>query len=336
MTHQIRRKVQKTGKVSLSITLPKSWIEKTGLNSGDEVILFINKEGNLVIAPSEKSDGDKEERLRKKTINITDIEGEYLSQVIIASYLSGYRVIKLTSNKIISEKKIREIEKITMRFIGLELIERKTREIILQDISSPQDIEFIRFVKRMNKIIIEMLEATFNGIFSCSKESLETVLFQEPMVDKLYYLLSRQLRLYLYSLSLPKTFKFELTSIIDFERIIKRLEGVADHCYDIAKIVTHLMETGNENLLVSNSLKKLSEDTINTFRNIMRAFFAGNTLQASQVIHQSHEYRSRVRKEIFDFSKEQYSGFTFHFLRFLERINSYAADIGEAIININH
>ncbi len=336
MQTPIRRKVLRTGGVSLAITLPKQWTEKTHVQSGDEVLIFMNEKGDLIIQAPKNVQDEKELPQREIELDITRANTELVKQEIIASYLAGYRAMKLTSKKPIGQEYMRVIERLTTSFIGLEVIEHSTYSILLQDLSSPQSIEVLRFIKRMNKIIQEMLENTFKGIMLRDLQALESVLFQEPNVDKIYYLLSRQFRSILYDLSTENPLKIELHSVIDYERIIKRLEGIADHCNNLANIASHVLkEDASTMQQPSEILFSKAENVKEHLRAAMRAFYTGDVVKASQLIHQTHILREQLRDTLVESPDKTLHVLHFHMLRVLERITSYVADIGEATINIH-
>ncbi len=332
----VRRKVLRTGGVSLAITLPKQWTEKTHVQSGDEVLVFMDEKGDLIIQAPKNTEVEKETPQREIEIDITRANMELVKQKIIASYLAGYRVMKLVSKKPITQEYMQVIDRLTTSFIGLEVIEHSTYSILLQDLSSPQSIDVLRFIKRMNKIIQEMLENTFKGIRLRDTQILETVVFQEPNVDKIYYMLSRQFRSILYDLSIENPLKIELHSVIDYERIIKRLEGIADHCNNLANTAIRILEEDMVSMKNPREVLFSRAETVREhLRDVMRTFYTGDTIVASQLIHQTHEMREQLRETLIESPDKTLHVLHFHMLRVLERITSYIADIGEATINIH-
>ena len=334
LRRSISRKVQKTGGVSLSVTLPKSWVQSEGIESGDDVFLSINEQGDLVIqSPQAKTIASRSMK-KEKIIDITGISDEFLTRNIVAAYLLGHNAILLRSEDPLDPKKIRMIENIIQSFIGLELIDSNYREITIHDLSSPESVDIIRFIKRMHKTVMHMLDDTIQGFAESSRERLQSVQLAEPNIDKLYYLLSRQLRSFLMDLNLESNFNFKLTTIIDYDRIVKRLEGLADHCYKVSQIGIHLLETSDEKLTLENDMYEDANYLTNMFRETMLAFFTKDITQSNDLINQSHAFRDKIWSRIIEFNIENSSLTVFNFLRLLERINNYIADIGEATINI--
>lgn len=326
----IIRKIQRTGTVSLSITLPKQWISTHNLRQGQELLLSRAENGDLIIHAPHPTEPEKEEKM--KNISLQELDNEQLIQSLVSTYLKGYKIIHITSDSPIPSQMLRNIEKIVENFIGLEIVENTMHEVIIHDLSQPPVEDMNRFIKRMNKIVLEMLHGVIEGFDTKTSDHMADVTRQEHSVDKLYYMLSRQLRGILQDLTVPDILDFSLSNIIDVERIIKRLEGLADHCNRLAKIVLadpdlHIPDLPDEFMETARNLETL-------FRDTMRAFFLKDAILASNLIAKSHKQRSWVWKQILSFKFEENLSILYNFLRLLERVANYIADIGEATINL--
>lgn len=326
----VRRRVQKTGGVSLSVTLPKNWTEKQALNAGDEVIFQMDESGALCICAASSSDHPRQ---LTKEIEITSSSPQLVTRTIVASYLAGTRTLSLRSDAVIS-KGIRESVKHTAAsFIGCEVMESEPHLIILQDLSASSTLDVFQFLRRINKIVQSMLSDVFKGLKNADEEYLATVKLQEPSVDKLYYMISRQLRSVLSDLTLASTLGIELKSVIDLERIAKRLEGIADHC---KALVVHAESIGVDQI-PSSDFDELTEYHTRVFellKDIMRAFFSENVEDANLLIEQSHDLRDKIVALRNESAQVERHPLFIHAERVLERVSSYIADIGEATINV--
>ncbi len=326
----IVRKIQRTGTVSLSITLPKTWIKNHNLKQGQSVLLSISEKGDLIIHTPRPLEPEREEKT--KILSLQEMEAEQLEQSLVSTYLKGYKIIRIKSSLPITAQMLRKIERSVENFIGLEIVENTMHEVIIHDISQPPVEDMNRFIKRMNKIVLEMLHEVISGFISKQPDLLADVIRQEHSVDKLYYMLSRQLRGILQDLTVPDTLEFSLSNIIDVERIVKRLEGLADHCNRLANIV--LADTELKIPIVPKDFQETASVLEELFRDSMRAFFLKDASLASVLIAKSHEKRSWVWQQILTFKFEENLAVLYNFLRLLERVANYIADIGEATINV--
>jgi len=85
------RKVQRTGKSTFIVSLPKSWATKNGISAGS--IIYINQGDNGALTLST----DRSERDLRARLDIGDKVGDHLVRDIIGCYVGGYRTIEVTA-----------------------------------------------------------------------------------------------------------------------------------------------------------------------------------------------------------------------------------------------
>jgi len=91
------RKIQKVGRSTLSISLPRDWVKLSGVQQGDVVFLDQEIDGSLrVLSPSQF---EEETKYTTFCINCDQIqELNLLERLIVGSYMLGVDVIKLVSS----------------------------------------------------------------------------------------------------------------------------------------------------------------------------------------------------------------------------------------------
>jgi len=169
----MRRKLIKQGHSTLTVTLPIDWIKDLNLKAGNEVeILKKNKE--LVISAEKKNE---------KTSVAIDIEGldiPLIWKYFMAAYREGYDEIKVKFNpkdrydspyKFVTQHKFDQkydkqpkhtplelIQRITNRFIGLELIEQYRDYCIVRGMTEISSKEFDNSLRRVFLVVMQMCE----------------------------------------------------------------------------------------------------------------------------------------------------------------------------------
>ena len=93
------RKVQRTGKSTFIVSLPKSWATKNGISAGS--IIYINQGDNGALTLST----DRSERDLRAKLDIGDKIGDHLVRDIIGCYVGGYRTIEVTAGHMSSLQK---------------------------------------------------------------------------------------------------------------------------------------------------------------------------------------------------------------------------------------
>ena len=122
------RNVQKTGGSSLTLTLPKQWVNDFHVQEKDKVIIYIQKSGNLLIMPFFKV----KQRL-SAILSIDKLSPEEIQREIMGFYISGVDEIIVKSEKITFEKR-QAVRDVLSRLIGFEILNEDATHIAIKNI----------------------------------------------------------------------------------------------------------------------------------------------------------------------------------------------------------
>jgi phosphate uptake regulator len=92
-----RRRIQLVGRSTLTVSLPANWVKKVGLKKGDLVTIAPERDGSLKILQGSAT-------AARATSNVLAInsdlcrEGGLIGRLIVAGYVRGFDVIKVTSS----------------------------------------------------------------------------------------------------------------------------------------------------------------------------------------------------------------------------------------------
>ncbi len=248
----MKRKVQITGKSTFIVSLPKKWVKEVGLARGQEVEMKILKD-SLVIKVSKDSknfrviDGNK---VKNK---------EILLRKILTSYFDGVKEIKVINvNPLL-------VKKATAKLMGLEVVEEGKDFIVLRDVLNICELPVKKVLKRMLSVIRSMVNLLKSG-------ELQLLHTLDDEVDKLYFLVVRQLRRAVVDPEFSE--KIDITPIecLDYRVVAKELEEIADEIVSLSKenevkditFLDKIME------LLSLSLKSLLENNIELANHVRR------------------------------------------------------------------
>jgi phosphate uptake regulator len=191
------RKVQRTGKSTFVVSLPKSWATKNSVSSGSMLFISQNQNGDLILTT------DRSEMNLKTEINIGDKVGEPLFRDIIGCYLAGYRTIEVTSPRMSSIQKS-DLHKIVTKLIGPEILEETINEVVIQDFLSSEELQFDQVLKRMMNLVKAMVQDSISALQNNNKELALDVMQRDNDVDRLNLLIARQFAELLRSGSMKK------------------------------------------------------------------------------------------------------------------------------------
>ena len=133
-----KRKVQKSGRATYAVNLPKSWIVRNSIGSGDEISIIEETDGNLTICP---------DAVRDPLRYAIKIDGQTRIEDIILKFTSLYLkqydlitiepITKLSCTQYIDMRN--ELEKL----MGFEIVE-EDENIITADNTPPAIISRIK------------------------------------------------------------------------------------------------------------------------------------------------------------------------------------------------
>ena len=324
------RKVQLTGGSSITVTLPKSWIEKTKLRPGDVVGCTQQPDGSLAIHPHAK--GDRE--VQRYVVEVGDDDREYLFRKIIAAYLMGYDAIVVTSRRALGAGMRLTIRKAVQRIIGLEIVEEEATSITIQDFLDPREFHMDKALRRMSMLAQAMQEEAFQALSKADADVLQSVNERDDEVDRLYWLVNKQYHAMLRDVSYAAKMDLTASQALNFLLVARLVERTADHAGRIAAQATQVARDRE----VEAFLRKLEREgrrAAEMFRESLQVFVKKDAKRANQLVDQANAFlkgQEKLLKDAAALGGETVSHLAF-IIESIGRTAAYAADIGEVAIN---
>lgn len=325
------RKVQQTGGSTYIISLPKQWAEKVGITPGARVGVQPQPNGKLLISPEIDS-----KPLRKKSIDITNVNGSSLERAFIATYLAGYDIIEFSSSKISADQK-KVIRAVCHKLIGPEIVEENSNLVLVQDLLSPNELSIKKAVQRMSLITTSMFNDSILAVCNCDLDLATDVMERDDEVDRLYMVISKQFKSILCGTGVIDTNEASIEEYHNYRMAAAPIERIADHSYRIAKIVILFQPELDEKRI--NEIKKMAEFAIDTFKKSVEALVTLNPRMANLVIENQetmNTFITHFNREYFDKSTDLSFGTMIGVRTVIDsigRIVDYAANIGEVAID---
>ncbi len=323
------RRVQRSGRGSTVISLPKDWVDRIGIKPGDPVALQYQEDGSVIVSPKLL-----ESATRLKTV--IEIDGRMPDRTIrrvIAAYLEGYSQIELRTRGQLGAEVRQTIHEGIRKILGLEVVDEGSDRIVLLDLASPSEFPMARGLWRMHRLTRAMQVDAMEVVLAGSPERVEAVLKRDDEVDRLYWLIFKQHHLILRD---PRfAAKLELTPQRSLGNLLaaRIFERVADHACTIAKSANDL-----RGALPQGIASGMVEANGQALQLLDRGFacFMGNDLpSAHEVIEAVRPFESRLselRESIAGLKARQAVALAY-VLESIERTGAYSADIAELAIN---
>ncbi|MGY5861224.1 MAG: PhoU domain-containing protein [Candidatus Thorarchaeota archaeon] len=223
------RKLQQTGGKSGSsflVILPKEWIRRQKLSKGDPVVIIEREDGSLIVDPRLPKAGESRNTIVKIESN--------LRWTITSKYLLGFDEIQVVSDKPISNDQRDELKRIIKRFVALEVTDEDDNQIVVQCLVDPTTLPVHKAMRRMNLIASRMLNDAFAAYFDGLQEVAESVVARDEEVDRLFFLIVRELRLAIQYPRMSEGMGITPVKALDFRLAAQYIERIADLAVDIA------------------------------------------------------------------------------------------------------
>ncbi len=172
----MKRKINRVGTSTLTVSLPSKWARKYGINPGDEVDV-VEDGKSLVLGTKNIKKASK-----KISFNITKGTERIIRNYIYGSYKHGFDEIEVYfKDQEIAEKISDEVEKL----IGYEIISQKKNYFLVKNVASPLKETFGNLVNKTFLLTTTFAQDMFDAFNNKNASSLKTIKKLELTQNKL-------------------------------------------------------------------------------------------------------------------------------------------------------
>ena len=187
------RKVQKLGYSSLGVSLPKDWAASNGIRPGALLSLAIEDDGSLRVRVGPLEDYPV---AAEATIDADEWSGtESLTRMITGNYIVGCNTIRLRSRDELSPSQLQEIHEAVRGLTGLTIVNQGPKFVTIENFVEPTRFPIDGLLRRLHYLTSRMEKLALGVISGDAKGNIEEVGRMELEVDRLYWLVVRQLLL---------------------------------------------------------------------------------------------------------------------------------------------
>lgn len=321
------RKVQKTGTSTITVSLPKSWIDSNNIKAGDSVNMCITDDGTLCIDAGER----KKSTPAKSIIEVDEGEAEHLGRKLIGAYLAGFDIIEVKSKERIDLEMKHVIKAFSRLVIGPEVIEETSNSITLHDLSDPVELPQKKCVRRMHLLVGSMYKDAITSYVSLDSALAEDVIDRDQDIDRLYWMTVKQFNLIQKDRKLAEIVGTNIYDSMSLMLVARAIERIGDHAEKIAK---HVLERKSQKSSQDemDTIIKFSEESINILSLATESFFSRDVNKANKVIDSADELSERIKETSYS-SQNDFTAEVMSILDSVSRVAMYSADIAELAIN---
>jgi len=330
------RKVQRVGYSTLTVSLPRGWVEDVKLKAGDIISIKREDDGSLKLIPGTEH---KREEVKNCVVN-ADLCSSHnlLTRVITGNYILGHDAIQIVAKEELKRGHLEEIRATTQRVTGLSIVEQTLKQMTLQSFIDPTRFPIYGLMRRLHLIITSMLDASTTALLERRPEPAAEVSHMEEESDRIYWLIVRQLLLAIRDRSTASKIGIESPlHIVGDRAVAKILEEMADCAENIAKevLVLNNREAASESML--NEIAKFSARVGRLSEQSFNAFLAGDIKLANEAVEivetAENDERSLTQRVLMHVKDTSAAASLRIMIRNLGQISKYCRSIGEITIN---
>jgi phosphate uptake regulator len=285
------RRIQKTGASTMTVSLPKGWIDSQGLKAGDPVGMTLMPDGTVNIDPR----SERKREPTRKTIRIEKEESEeHLTRKLIGAYLAGFNIIEVRSKDRIDHDIKHAIKDFARLVIGPEVIEETSNSVVLHDLSDPVELPQEKCVRRMHLIVNSMHKDAMEAFKDGDVDMAHDIIDRDGDVDRLYWMAVKQYNLIIKDRKLGERIGVDIYEGMNLMLVARGIERIGDHAEKIAKNVIIAAES-NVRMDGLDKILDLSAKALDVLDRSIEAFFlkdisaANAAIDAGNILVQSLE-----------------------------------------------
>jgi phosphate uptake regulator len=289
-----QRTLQKSGRGSVAVILPRSWIDKGSLKVHDRIFLKWQQDGSLrlgALKPSEDED----------TIFVIDANHgkppSCLGRSLISAYIEGYNAIKITTSGELTKEAHDDVLAHASKLIGLAVVGESLNSIMIRCYLDPFKNDISQLFVRIYSLSSAMLRLSLNALINSDLDAAERVKKLDGEVDKIYYLILRQLFTAIRNPIIADSLKIDRPlNIVSDRGVAQLVEDIGDTCHNSC---TKLIAFSQSAVIPKELLPKaqeLTEKLCQLYDRTFRAYSLSDYKSANSVIDDCRTFERAVEE----------------------------------------
>ncbi|MBS3165285.1 phosphate uptake regulator PhoU [Candidatus Woesearchaeota archaeon] len=142
----MRRRLIRQGGGTLTVSLPKEWVEREGLSAGREVELI---PGSRELSIRLSAGG-----ARASSIDVSSLASGVARGTIIARYIRGADELRITHG----EAQLELVQGIVDNLIGFAVVEQEAERCVAKQLTADADTDCLQLLRRMYRLVLDLGE----------------------------------------------------------------------------------------------------------------------------------------------------------------------------------
>jgi phosphate uptake regulator len=328
------RKLQKIKGGSFTLSMPKQWVEKQRLQSGEQIVVREEEDGSLRIFPITTT----AEAPFEVTLSLEGYPNlRELQYCVDTYYIQGSNRINIVSKKIMSAEQKRRIKQFRTELPGVEVAEEEANKLSFQVLIDAATFSLEALIEKTSTFSLKLQEDAVKSLIESNLPLAKEVLERSKEAQRHYRVTIRQVA----SASLSRTIAEKIgvkscQECITFALIARDLSRLVYHS---SLIATHVLSLEGKKLdrEISQLITEASQAAYQMQKMAAEAFLKKNVALALDVMSKMNEVREKEKallKKIMESVKDVDTAVTLGMIaRDLRRIAGYAVAIADDAMN---
>lgn len=329
------RKLQKIKGGSFTITLPKKWVAKGGLESGEQIAVSEEEDGSLRLYPLRTS----KERPLKVTLSLEDYSDLTALQYCVGTYyIQGSSQISIVSSKIIPAEQKRRLKQLRVELPGVEVSEEEADKLSFQVLIDPTTFSLESLIEKTSAFSLHLQEDAVKSLLKQNFALAREVLERSKEALRHYRMTIRQVAL----ASMNRTIAQKVgvkncRECITFALIARDLNRLVYHSSSIARHILILERKGKVSQEILKVIAEMSEIAHKMQKEAVQAFLQKKAQLAIEVFEKMELVREKEKallRKIMEKTRDVDTAVALSMIaRDLRRIAGYAVAVADDAMN---
>ncbi len=232
------RKIQVLGGSTYTVSIPKRWVEKLGIQPGEFVSLELTKDGHLLLW----SKSTPRTPHRKGVVNPEGLTPDELHRRLIGLYLAGYKTIEVSGTSTIDVEAMNVIRDLPREVSGIELVQETGSRAVLEDIIDPSKFSLRMALDRMYSLLRSSLVRIVDCLLGKDEIKLAESLSRLQDVERLSWIVLKQQRMVIEEPGLALDMEVDSADAVGYAMCAQHLKAISWTCRDLLELTSRLSE----------------------------------------------------------------------------------------------
>ncbi len=283
------RKIQISGGSTYTVSIPKQWVEKLGINAGDYVSLQLTRDKHLLLRP------DPAPRTQEKRA-VVRLEGQSavgLRERLMGFYLAGHNTIEVRGSPRIDSRTMAILRDLPRKVSGLELVQATENMAVLEDLIDPSRFSLTMALERMYALLRGSLVRSVDGLLDKSNSQRGEAISRLHDIERLSWIVLKQQRMIVENPSWAVEMGVEPVDAIQCATCAQSLKGTVKSCYNLIELVSAVSKSDIEKSALLECVE-VGHTAISQCDKGFFAFTRGDTDTAEECLARQQDVERRM------------------------------------------